>query len=148
MWATDVSDEALSVARANLAGLGRPSACVRLAAGSWFDALPAELAGRVDLVVSNPPYVAEDEVAELPAEVSDWEPRTALVAGPTGLEAIDAILSGAGDWLTRPAAVVLEHAPHQADEVAEVARAAGFDDVEVRPDLSGTARMVVARRSR
>ncbi len=87
VWATDVSPDALAVARANLAGLGRAASRVRVAEGEWFAALPAELKGAVDVVVGNPPYVAEDD--RLPAEVSDWEPRDALIAGPTGLEAIE-----------------------------------------------------------
>ena len=95
VWATDVSDDALAVARANLAGVGSAATRVRLESGSWFDALPEALRGRLRLVVSNPPYVAEHEVADLPADVADWEPRQALVSGPTGLEAIEAILAGA-----------------------------------------------------
>jgi len=145
VWATDASDDALAVARANLAGLGGPGARVRVAAGSWFDALAADLRGRIDLVVSNPPYVAETEVAGLPREVADWEPLGALVPGPTGLEAIEVIVGAAGDWLARPGALVVEHAPHQADEAAALARRAGFDEVETRSDLAGRARMLVAR---
>src|SRR5690606_38267662 len=58
VWGTDASEDALAVARANLAGLGRAATRVRLVAGDWFAALPAELAGRIGVVVSNPPYVA------------------------------------------------------------------------------------------
>ena len=58
MWATDASADALAVARANLAGLGRRAAVVRLVEGDWYAALPGELRGRVDVIVSNPPYVA------------------------------------------------------------------------------------------
>jgi len=80
VWATDTSEAALAVARANLAGLaGMAATRVRLARGSWFSALPAELRGRLSVVVSNPPYVADAEVASLPAEVAEWEPREALV---------------------------------------------------------------------
>ena len=143
VWGTDASADALAVARANTAGLGRPGSRVRLAEGSWFDALPVELRGAVDLLVSNPPYVGEGE--ELPAEVADWEPGPALVAGPTGLEAIEVIVARAPAWLRRPGALVVELAPHQAEAAVGLARAAGFDDVEVRPDLLGRARVLVAR---
>ena len=72
VWATDVSAEALAVARANVAGLGsRGGTRVRLTQGSWFSALPDELEGRVDVAVSNPPYVGEAEAETLPAEVAD-----------------------------------------------------------------------------
>ena len=144
VWGTDRSEPALAVARANLAGMGsRVATRVRLAAGDWFDALPADLRGRIDLVVSNPPYIAADE--ELPAEVAGWEPAGALVSGPTGLEAVAAILARAPHWLRRPGAVVVELAPHQAGEAAELARRAGFSDVEVRPDLTGRLRTLVGR---
>jgi release factor glutamine methyltransferase len=145
VWATDTSEHALAVAGANLAGLGRPAARVRLARGNWFDALPPELRGRLDVVVTNPPYVAEHEVADLPEEVSRWEPVGALVPGPSGLEAIEEIVGAAAEWLARPGALVAEHAPHQAAAVVGLARNAGFDDVEIRPDLAGRDRMLVAR---
>ena len=144
VWATDVSSEALAVARANLAGLGsRDARRVRMAEGAWFDALPADLRGRVDVVVSNPPYVAASEV--LPPVVADWEPAEALVSGSTGLEAIEAILDAATGWLARPGVLVLEIAPHQAGPAAERARQAGFTLVDVRPDLQGRLRALVAR---
>jgi release factor glutamine methyltransferase len=86
VWATDVSPEALAVARANVAGSGSAVGTrVRLLEGDWWGALPDELRGRVDVVVSNPPYVAGDE--DLPPEVEEWEPRAALRAGRTGREA-------------------------------------------------------------
>lgn len=144
VWGTDRSEEALAVARANLSGMGsRVATRVRLAAGDWFDALPADLQGEVDLVVSNPPYVGAEEA--LPAEVADWEPTGALVAGPTGLEDVARILAAAPRWLRRPGAVVVEIAPHQAERAAELAVEAGFDAVDVRPDLAGRLRAVVGR---
>jgi release factor glutamine methyltransferase len=144
VWATDVSRQALAVARANLAGLGgRAAARVLLAEGDWFDALPGPLRGRVDLIVSNPPYIADGEV--LPPEVADWEPRAALRAGPTGLEAIEVIVSEAPAWLARPAALVVEIAPDQAEPARALASAAGFADVAVRADLQGRPRALVGR---
>ncbi len=146
VWATDSSAEALAVARANLAGVGgRAATCVRMARGDWFAALPSDLRHRVDLVVSNPPYVAEPEMADLPPEVADYEPRSALLAGPTGLEQVRHIVTGALEWLRRPAALVVEVAPHLAAPAAELSRAAGFCDVDVRPDLAGRLRTLVAR---
>jgi release factor glutamine methyltransferase len=146
VWATDVSSDALAVARANLAGIGSAATRVRLEAGSWFDALPDELRGRLKIVVSNPPYVAETEVPDLPSVVVDWEPRLALVSGPTGLEAIDAIVAEAPAWLDPDGGVlVVELAPHQAVPATELARAAGFTDVRVLQDLAERDRVLVAR---
>ena len=146
VWATDASADALAVARANLAGLGGMAAPrVRLVEGSWFDALPADVRGTVQLVVSNPPYVSTAEIDDLPPEVAHWEPMAALVAGPSGLEHIEHVVSGAPAWLARPGALVVEIAPHQAEAVQALARDAGFTQVEVRPDLVGRARALVGR---
>ncbi len=146
VWATDVSADALAVARANLAGIGGQVAKrVRLVQGDWYGALPVELGGKVELIVSNPPYVAEHEEAALPAEVSGWEPRSALVAGPSGLESIRAVVAGALAWLGRPGALVVEIAPHHAAEALSLALAAGFGEARVCPDLTGRPRVLAAR---
>ena len=84
VWATDVSADALAVARANIAGSAATR--VRIAEGQWFDALPESLRGRLEVIVSNPPYVAESEVPDLPEEVAGYEPHSALVSGPTRRE--------------------------------------------------------------
>lgn len=143
VWATDASADALAVARANLAGLGRRSAAVRLVDGDWFRALPDELRGGVDLVVSNPPYVAEAD--PLPAAVADWEPLGALVPGPSGLEAYERIVMEAPSWLRSGGWLVLEIGELQADAVTRLAVAAGLGDIEVHPDLAGRPRGLVAR---
>ena len=154
VWATDESVEALAVARQNLAGLAfvDPAAAerVRLAQGSWFDALPPRLAGRVDLLVSNPPYVAASEYTGLEPTVRDWEPRRALVAergvgGVGGMADIEAIIAGARRWLHRSGAVVIEIAPLQAYASIDAARRAGFGQVATERDLAGSLRMLVAR---
>ncbi len=148
VWATDISGDALAVARANLASVGLAAARVRLAHGSWFEALPGELRGGVHVIVSNPPYVSESEHAQLPPEVKDHEPAEALVSGPTGLEAIREIAEGAPEWLAPGGSLVLELAPHRADDARAAVAEAGFEDVEVRPDLVGRERVLVARLGR
>lgn len=144
VWATDSSPDALAVARANLAGLGTVARNVRLAEGSWFAALSPMLRGRVHLIVSNPPYVGEREVPDLPPEVAKWEPRSALVSGPTGLEQVEAIVEEAPLWLTRPGSLVVEIAPHQSEAAIACALHSGFSAAEVRPDLTGRLRALVA----
>jgi release factor glutamine methyltransferase len=144
VWATDVSDDALAVARANVAGAGTTAARVRVTAGSWFEALPGTLKGGLLVVVSNPPYVAADE--DLPPVVRDWEPAGALVSGPTGLEAIELLVAEAPEWLDPAGTLVLELAPHQGETVASMARDAGFAEVLLRHDLTGRVRALIARR--
>jgi release factor glutamine methyltransferase len=157
VWATDVSADALEVAAANVracgtgtgSGTGPPD--ITLAQGSWLTPLPERLRGRIDLVVSNPPYVSAEEWAGLDPEVRA-EPRGALVAGPghggvAGLADVEAVLEQAGHWLGRPGAVIVELAPHQARAAQERARQLGYDEVRVEADLAGRPRALVARRS-
>ncbi len=145
VWATDVSPGALEVATANIAGVGRAGARVRALQGSWFDALPDELRGCVDLIVSNPPYVAT--TAEIPDEVARWEPVGALWSGSDGLDDLRRILSGAGEWLTDDGVLVCELSPEQADLLAAEA-AEWFTAVRIARDLSGRDRALVAATPR
>jgi release factor glutamine methyltransferase len=149
VWATDDCDDALEVARTNLDLLRMvdPDAAgrVHLSKGSWFDALEPTLAGKVGLLVSNPPYVSAAEWRSLDPVVRDHEPRHALVAGETGREVLERLVSGSAAWLAPGGVLVLELAPHQAGQVASSAKSAGFAQVEVRADLGGLPRVLVAR---
>ena len=145
VWITDRSSASLDVARANLAGLGEAATRVRVAEGDWFDALPSEMAGTIDVVVSNPPYVATGD--PLPEEVSRWEPHRALFAGDDGLDDLRVLVHDAPRWLAPGGWLVVEMAPVQAPVVAHLAQAVGLVDVDIRVDLSGRDRMVVARRA-
>ena len=98
VYATDVSSDALAVARANLAGIGRRGRSVTVCEGAWFAALPPELKGRLDVIVSNPPYIAEGD-ARVDDSVRAWEPQGALYSGTDGLDDLRAIASGAAEWL-------------------------------------------------
>lgn len=143
VWATDSSKEALEVARANLVGVGRAAARITLAAGDWFSALPLELQGSVQVLVSNPPYVSES--ATLPREVSEWEPTSALFAGADGLDDVRRIIAGSPEWLDRGGVLVCEISPEQA--VAVTGLASGrFAEVRVDQDLTGRPRALVARQ--
>ncbi len=143
VWLTDVSADALAVARANLAGLGRHGGTVRVAQGDWFEALPRELAGSIAVVVSNPPYVASAD--DLEEGVAGWEPELALLADDDGLAHLHHLVDGAGEWLVPEGALVVELDPGQAAAVVERA-GARFAEVEAVEDLTGRIRAVVARR--
>lgn len=141
---TDASPDALAVARANLAGLGRAGTLVEVHEGSWWSAIPPDLQGSLDLVVSNPPYVATTD--DLPPAVADWEPASALLAGAEGLDDLREILGEAAAWLRPGGWLVCEIGETQGEAVLALAAAAGLVDAEVRADLTGRDRMVLARR--
>jgi release factor glutamine methyltransferase len=142
VWLTDASAAAIDVARANLAGLGRRGRNVRVAVGSWFDALPRGM--RLDLAVANPPYIA-DSSPNIEASVREWEPAEALFAGPDGLAAIREIVAAGPQSVRRGGWLVLEIGADQGAAVAELLAATGYEAVEVRPDLAGRDRVAVAR---
>lgn len=145
--ATDCSAKALSLAQENVARLPASAARrVRLAEGDWYAALPRELLGALDLVVSNPPYLSRHEWASLDPVVKDHDPSEALVAGLEGTEALEAVLRGAARWLAPGGAVAVEHAPLQAGRLVAVAARCGLAAVRVEPDLAGLPRVLVARR--
>ena len=146
VWCTDVSLDALAVARANCAGLGQPAQRVTLAEGSWFEALPTDLESSFDVVVANPPYV--DRAGDLPVEVVGWEPAESLFADRDGRADLEALVDGAQTWLTPGGALVLEMSPDQVGDLAARAREAGFDEVEIHLDLTGRDRVMVARSAR
>jgi release factor glutamine methyltransferase len=149
VWATDESRDALDVCRANLAALAqrhpRAAARVHVAPGSWFDALAPELAGHIDLAVSNPPYVSASEWHSLDPVVRNYEPVAALVPGPTGFEAVETLLTEAPRWLAPGGSLVVELAPAQADAARDRADALGYERPSVRDDLAGRPRVLVAR---
>ncbi len=157
VWAVDDSPGALELAGENVSRLERPGSApsprgvLQLRLGSWWEGLDPELAGTIDLVVSNPPYVSEEEWSTLDPEVRCHEPRHSLVAGDDssgrpGMAALVEVLAGATRWLARPGAIVVELAPAQAEAARSVALGAGLDEAEVRRDLSGRERFVVARK--
>jgi release factor glutamine methyltransferase len=135
--ATDVSAAALGVAAANAARLGIGN--VRFVRGAWF----APVAGaRFDLVASNPPYLAARDPA---LAALGCEPRDALVAGPTGLEALERIIAGAPAALRPGGALVVEHGADQGDAVRALMARAGLTGVVTGRDLAGLERVTQGR---
>ena len=144
VWITDASADALVVARSNLTGIGRAATRVQVAEGSWFEALPRELLGAIDVVVSNPPYVATDD--DIEDIVREWEPLSALFAGDDGLDDIRMILEDAPAWLRPGGVLILEMDPGQLGTASELARSLGFLGIETYADLAGRDRALVVRR--
>jgi release factor glutamine methyltransferase len=147
VYATDISPGAVEVARANAArhGVGRR---VVVLVGDLLQPLPAALAGRVDAVVSNPPYIAASRWQALPATIRDHEPPVALVAGPAGTEVHARLIAASAAFLAPHGLLALEVAPDQADAVAALARESGrYGWVQVRADYGGAPRVVLCGRA-
>jgi release factor glutamine methyltransferase len=144
IWLTDYSVDAVDVARANAIGLGRVAANVRVVHGSWFDALPVDVRGEIDVVVSNPPYIAngDPEVAE---SVLEYEPHTALFAGDDGLDDVRTIARDARNWLRSGGWLVMEIGYRQGDAVKALLEGFGYLNVAIANDLTGRPRIAEAR---
>jgi len=142
--AGDVSAEALEVARANAA---RHGVAERIGFATGDLLAGAGLEGPWDVVVSNPPYVREDEFATLPQDVREHEPRVALVAGPRGVEVIERLAGEAAERLAPGGWLVLEAGPTVAADVERVLAATpGLEPGPTLPDLAGRPRLFQARR--
>jgi release factor glutamine methyltransferase len=141
--ATDTSAAALEVARAN---------AERLGLANRVDFVEGTLPERdFDLVLANLPYVAERDWPTLQPEVTQWEPREALLGGPDGLDVYRSFIPGcrrafAPIRAKSSTALAVEVGEGQAEAVAGLVRESGFDEIETRRDLAGIERVVVARR--
>lgn len=136
---TDQSAAALEVAAGN-ARAHRLGNRARFRQADWFQGI----ADRFDLIVSNPPYIAAEEMPALAPEVRDWEPATALTPGGDGLSAYRAIAQGAGARLMPGGRLLLEIGPTQGAAVVALLAAQGFESLRVLPDLDGRDRVVAA----
>ncbi len=142
--ATDSSTDALSVAADN-AERYDVSGLVEFREGSLFE--PLEEGERFDIIVSNPPYIAEGEKGELQPEVGDWEPPEALFAGEDGMDVIRQLVAGAPDHLRAGGLLAFECGLGQAERIQADVQATGkFAAVRIRPDLTGRPRFVLAER--
>jgi len=143
--AIDTSFDAVRVAQANSERLGLTDRVEVVLRG------PSSLKGAgpdgrpFDLLVANLPYVSEEDWEDLAPEIREYEPREALVAGPIGLEAIEALTEELLGLAPRPPVVALEIGADQADEVSRLVKAADYPEVEVHSDLAGHDRVVVGR---
>nr|WP_286193285.1 peptide chain release factor N(5)-glutamine methyltransferase [Boseongicola sp. H5] len=137
---TDISPEALAVADRNATGLGL-SDKLDLRLSDWT----ADVTGRFDLIVSNPPYISATEMADLAPDVRDHEPHLALTDGGDGLAAYRAITAGAPHHLARGGRLLVEIGWTQGPAVSALFRAAGLEEIAVHSDMDGRPRVVSGR---
>lgn len=138
--ATDVSAEALGVARVN-AGVLLGADRLRFIRGNWFDGVEGEF----DLIVSNPPYIVHSDIEHLPADVRDFDPAIALDGGPDGLAAYRAIARAPRPHLSGHGSILVEIGAGQKSEVETIFRQAGFALVAKKSDLAGHVRCLAFR---
>lgn len=136
----DISAKALDVARRNAAQIGVADR-VQLIESDWF----SNVAGRFDLIVSNPPYITAQAFDGLAAEVKTYEPKIALTPGGDGLASYRIIAAQAAPFLTRDGALMLEIGFDQGASVSAILSQAGWGEIRVIPDLNGKDRVVTAR---
>jgi release factor glutamine methyltransferase len=139
--AVDCAEGALAVAAAN-AVKNSLEGCVHFMRSDWFAALPA--GARYDVIVANPPYLAETELAGAEPEVRDHEPRSALTSGPDAAADLRAIIAEAPRWLAPGGLLALETGIGQHQELLAAAQQVGFPRAESLRDLAGRDRFVLA----
>ena len=142
VFATEPSSAARAWALRNLA---RTALRVTLLPGEMLDPLHPALGGAVDIIVSNPPYVPDDEWGELQPEVRDHEPREAVCGGADGLDVFMRLLEEAPRWLAVGGWLVVELDPSQTGRVAKLLSVVGYTEVAVTADLAGRQRIVEGR---
>jgi len=143
VWASDLSALSVQVTAENAERLGLTNR-VSVHEGDLFDALPAELMGTLDAVVSNPPYIPSADVPELPAEVAGFEPHLALDGGPDGLVIFRRLAEQAVRWL-KPGGVFVVELDERRVEMAAAEAVEWYEHVRGVADLAGRDRAVVAR---
>ena len=135
----DLVPEAIEAARKNARSLGLEERA-SFAQGSWFEGV----SGLFDVIVSNPPYITEAEMADLMEEVKHHDPRLALTPGGDGLAAYRQIIGDAKPYLAAGGFLALEIGHRQADDVTALCKSAGFSSVSLLQDLGGRDRVVLA----
>ncbi|MDX2473797.1 MAG: peptide chain release factor N(5)-glutamine methyltransferase [Candidatus Krumholzibacteria bacterium] len=142
--ATDINPLAVELAGRNAHTLG-VEARVNIHLGSRFDPLPKQLAGQVDLLVSNPPYIRHEDIAGLPEDVKGHDPHTALDGGPDGLVFYRALAAKMGSWLRPGGHIAVEIGDDQGPDVKAILAASGGQDVQIIQDYTERDRVVTAQ---
>jgi release factor glutamine methyltransferase len=145
--ATDASEKALAVARENTRDHG-VSERIRFLLGDLFEPLEElDIRGRIDIIVSNPPYIQECDLAALQPEVRDYEPEIALVAGPKGTEVAVRVISDAPPYLKQNGALIMEMGLGQSGQLVRAVQATNaYGKPDIVKDLAGIGRVIVVKK--
>lgn len=141
VWAADISAAALTVARENAIAL---QAKVIFGQGSWYQAQPQPLAHSVDIIVSNPPYIAADDTHLMQGDLR-FEPKHALTDHDNGLSALTSLITGASTFLRHQGWIMLEHGYDQGQAVRHTLAQHGFVQIQTQPDLAGLDRVTLGQ---
>jgi release factor glutamine methyltransferase len=145
--ATDASEKALALARENTRNHG-VSERIRFLFGDLFEPLEElDIRGQIDIIVSNPPYVQEGDLATLQPEVRDYEPEMALIAGPMGTEIAMRIIDNAPAYLKQNGALIMEMGLGQSGPLMRAVQATNtYGKPKILKDLAGIDRVLVVRK--
>lgn len=145
--AVDKSDKALAVAKKNAVNL-EIGTCLRFIKADWFtDDFASALNDKFDMIVSNPPYIPSEDIEALEPEVKDYDPLMALDGGKTGFESYMRIAEIAPELLNDNGFILLEAGAGQAQKIAGIFTAHGFNLSKIVDDLSGIARCVILQKA-
>ena len=136
--AIDISKRAVKIAKLNAQLLNADLSI------KCIDFFEYKTLKKFDVIISNPPYISDSE--ELPLEVSEWEPSSSLRSGPLGTEDLSFLLNNSIEWLSAEGQLILELAPMQADQLVEEAKNLNFREVQLRNDLTGRDRVLMAKK--
>lgn len=148
VWATDISEKALEIAKENAARLGA-SGRVTFLQGDLFAPVPDGLKAMAHMVLANPPYITGKGMGELAPEVADFEPKEALYGGDDGLDIIRRIIRTAPLYLVEGGLLLMEIGYDQTDSVLELTEGSGvYEGVKILKDYGGIGRILKARSKR
>jgi len=147
IYAVDVSEKALYVARENAERHGGVADRINFLQGDLFGPLKClKLVKRVDLIVSNPPYIAKTMMKDLQPEIRDYEPEIAVYAGEDGLDFYRRIISEAPKYLAKDGCILLEMGYGQAEEIKKlIEQHKAFEHIDIKKDFAGIDRVIKAQ---
>ncbi len=141
--ATDIDQDALEIATENYVNSSKQSN-LKFYCGHWWTPLES-FKGKIDLAISNPPYIPKDTYEKLPKEVKNFEPRIALLGGDDGLKHIREIIQKAPLFLKEKGWLILENHFDQGEQVKQLLLKYKFSSIEIVNDLSGIGRFTIGR---